>query len=132
MNVKLAAQTLSSSVADAIEFLDSSMKVTEFSNSRGTVKFVRTIDWLFDMLNSQSPIAKGFKQPLRPECKETWEDIVKTTANYLLSLRANNEAQQLLAMHARRTFVLGFVTTIKSTIEMANEMFAIEDHLNIY
>ena len=40
------------------------MKVTQFSNSRGTVKFVRTIDWLFDMLNSQSPIAKGFKQPL--------------------------------------------------------------------
>ena len=127
MNVKLAAQTLSSSVADAIEFLDSSMKLTEFSNSRGTVKFVRTIDRLFDMLNSRSPVAKGFKRPLRPECKETWEDILKTTANYLLSLRANNEAQQLLAMHARKTFVLGFVTTIKSTIEMADEMFAIEE-----
>jgi hypothetical protein len=37
MNVKLAAQTLSLSVADAIEFLDSSMKLTEFCNSRGTV-----------------------------------------------------------------------------------------------
>jgi hypothetical protein len=58
MNVKLAAQTLSSSVADAIEFLDSLMKLTEFCNSRGTVKFVRTIDWLFDLLNSLSAIAK--------------------------------------------------------------------------
>jgi hypothetical protein len=127
MNVKLAAQTLSSSVADAIEFLDSSMKLTDFCNSRGTVKFVRTIDRLFDMLNSRSPIDKGFKRPLRPECKETWDDILKTTANYLLSLRANNEAQQLLAMHPRKTFVLGFVTSIKSTIEMASEMFAIEE-----
>ena len=78
MNVKLAAQTLSSSVADAIEFLDSLMKLTEFCNSRGTVKFVRTIDWLFDLLNSLSPIAKGSKRPLQPECKETWEDILKS------------------------------------------------------
>jgi hypothetical protein len=80
------------------------------------------------MLNSRSPIAKGFsKRPLRPECKQTWENILKSTANYLLSLRANNEAQHLLAMHARKAFVRGFVTTIKSTIEMASEMFAIEE-----
>ena len=40
MNVQLAAQTLSSSVADAIEFLDKSMKLAEFQNSAGTVKFI--------------------------------------------------------------------------------------------
>jgi hypothetical protein len=78
MNVKLAAQTLSSFVADAIEFLDSLMKLTEFCNSRGTVKFVRTINRLFDMLNYLSPIAKGSKRPLQPECKETLEDILKS------------------------------------------------------
>ena len=64
MNVKLAAQTLSSSAADAIEFLDSTMKLDQFQGSTGTVKFIRTIDRLFDMLNSGNPMAKGFKQPL--------------------------------------------------------------------
>ncbi len=57
MTVKLAAQTLSSSVADAIEFLDSSMKLKQFEDSKGTVNFVRTVDHLFDMLNSRNPMA---------------------------------------------------------------------------
>ena len=56
MNVRLAAQTLSSSVVDAIEFLDVGMKNRKFQNSSGTVKFVRTIDRLFDMLNSRNPV----------------------------------------------------------------------------
>ena len=84
MNVKLAAQTLSSSVADAIEFLDSTMKLDQFQGSTGTVKFIRTIDRLFDMLNSCNPMAKGFKQPLRKESKETWKEVFTTTANSCL------------------------------------------------
>ena len=41
MNVQLAAQTLSASVANAIEFLDKTMKLKEFQNSIGTVKFIK-------------------------------------------------------------------------------------------
>ena len=125
MNVKLAAQTLSSSVADAIEFLDSTMKLDQFQGSTGTVKFIRTIDRLFDMLNSRNPMAKGFKQPLRKESKETWKEVFTTTANYLLTLRTNDS--QLLSTHGRKTFIIGFVTTILSTIEMADEMFNMEN-----
>ena len=44
MNVRLAAQTLSSSVADVIEFLDKSTHLPSFCDSHGTVKFIRTID----------------------------------------------------------------------------------------
>ena len=69
MNVRLAAQTLSSSVADAIEFLDKSTKLPSFCNSHGTVKFIHTIDRLFDILNSRNPIAKGFKTPLRQKTR---------------------------------------------------------------
>jgi hypothetical protein len=71
MNVRLAAQTLSSSVANAIEFLDKSTKLPSFCNSHGTVKFIHTIDRLFDILNSRNPIAKGFKTPLRPKKTRT-------------------------------------------------------------
>ena len=124
MNVKLAAQTLSSSVADAIEFLDFSMKLDDFQHSSGTVKFVRTIDRLFDILNSRNPLGKGFKQPLRQESRSIWEEILKSTANYLLSLRTNTIKKELLSTHPRKTFVIGFVIFIKSTIEMANEMFS--------
>ena len=105
MNVKLAAQTLSSSVADAIEFLDFSMKLDDFQHSSGTVKFVRTIDRLLDILNSRNPLGKGFKQPLRQESRSIWEEILKSTANYLLSLRTNTIKKELLSKSfSRRQF----------------------------
>ena len=127
MNVKLAAQTLSSSVADAIEFLDFSMKLEDFQHSSGTVKFLRTIDRLFDILNSRNPLGKGFKQPIRPESRDNWEEILKSTANYLSSLRTNIIKKELLSTHQRKTFVIGFIISIKFTIEMANEMFSAFD-----
>jgi hypothetical protein len=37
MTVRLAAQTLSSSVADAIDFLNTSLELPAFLNSKGTV-----------------------------------------------------------------------------------------------
>ena len=58
MKVSLATQTLSASVADAIEFLDMTQNLS--SHSKGTTKFIRTIDQLFDRLDSCSPIGKRF------------------------------------------------------------------------
>ena len=56
MNVRLASQTLSSSVANAIEFMDIVMKDRKFEHSNGTVSFIREIDRLFDILNSRNPM----------------------------------------------------------------------------
>ena len=127
MNVRLAAQTLSSSVANAIEFLDKSSQLPTFCDSHGTVKFICTIDRVFDMLNSRNPIAKGFKTPLRPNSKDTWEEIFMSTANYLLALKTHTPegTGQLLSTSQRKTFVIGFVACIKSTISMATEMFSL-------
>ena len=119
MNVRLAAQTLSSSVANAIQFLDVSMKLTQFQNSGPTVNFLRVIDRTFDILNSRCPHAKG------------WENYLKSAAEYLLSLVAKqegkNKEQKLLSTHRRKTFIIGFVAAIKSTIQMANEMFSLKE-----
>ena len=56
MKVNIAAQTFSSSVADALEFL---MKAghPSFIDAEGTIVFIRTIDKLFDILDSRSPFA---------------------------------------------------------------------------
>ena len=66
MKVNLAAQTLSSSVADALAFLQSKNH-PNFQGSDGTIKFIRIVDRLFDLLNSRSPHGKGFKSPMRRE-----------------------------------------------------------------
>ena len=127
MNVRLAAQTLSSSVANATEFLDKSAHLPMFCDSQGTLKFIRTIDRLFDRLNSRNPIAKGFKAPFRPNSKDPWEEIFMSTANYLLSLEIHTPegTSHLLSTSQHKTFVIGFMACIKSTISMATQMFSL-------
>lgn len=53
MKVKLAAQSLSSGIADAIQYLQKNGEV-QFQNSESTVYFIRLVDRLFDILNSNS------------------------------------------------------------------------------
>ena len=125
MNVRLAAQRLSSSVANAIDFLDKWGELPNFSGSNGTVKFIRTIDRLFDILNSRNPLAKGFKAPLRSSSQDTWEEILLSAAKYLLSLKTKSPVPKLLSTSQRRTFIIGFVTCIKSTIAMAKQMLSL-------
>ena len=80
------------------------------------------------MLNSRNPIAKGFKIPLRPNSEDTWKEILMSTASYLLSLKTTTPSGQLLSTSKRKTFVIGFVACIKSTISMATQMFSLPDN----
>ena len=77
MNVKVAAQTLSSSVADAIEFLMFSQNPS-FIGAEGTINFIRIIDQLFDIMNSRNPYGKHFKKPLSLKNCTYWEKKLMT------------------------------------------------------
>ena len=57
MNVILAAQTLSASVASYIDFLREEIHLSEFENSEYTTDFISRIDSAFDLLNSRNPLA---------------------------------------------------------------------------
>lgn len=72
MNVRLAAQVLSSSVADAIDFLRNSGNA-KFVGSEATIEFIRLIDRLFDTMNSKSPFGTYFKSPLTVHNKDVWQ-----------------------------------------------------------
>lgn len=61
MKVNLAAQVLSSSVADAIEYCNKDLRSQNVKGSGGTVEFLRQFDELFDVMNSRNPLGKGFK-----------------------------------------------------------------------
>lgn len=56
MKVKYAAQTLSSSVATAIEFLK--QNCPQFHGSEATITLIRIIDRLFDFMNSEESFRK--------------------------------------------------------------------------
>ena len=65
MKVNLAAQTLSSSVAYALECCKGKLKLPQFQGCGPTVQFIRAFDHLFDVLNSRNPLARNFKAPIR-------------------------------------------------------------------
>jgi hypothetical protein len=63
MKVKTAAQTFSSSVADALQYLMNA-KHPKFLDAQPTIKFIRNFNRMFDILNARNPHGKGFKQPI--------------------------------------------------------------------
>jgi hypothetical protein len=76
MKVNLAAQTLSRSVDDALDFWMNDVKLPEFQGAGGTIEFIKLIHRLFDIGNSRNPIAMGTRRPLRVETKDTWLPFV--------------------------------------------------------
>ena len=76
MKVNLAAQTFSSSVADAIEYCINVLTLKQFEGSAATVKFICLFDRFFDILNSHNPCAKGYKSALRENKKGAWSPFL--------------------------------------------------------
>ena len=120
MNVKLAAQTLSSSVATAIDFLRTEAQLPEFYGSEHTTKFICMIDMAFDMLNSRNPHSKGYKSPVTRENIKLWTDQCERVVTYLLSLKERNGS--FIRDKRRKTAIWGFVFSIKSLIAISHEL----------
>ncbi len=112
MKVNLAAQTLSSSVADSIDFCRESLKLREFQDSEATSKFIRMIDRLFDTMNSRNALAKGFKAALRKSNKCQWEKVFDESHEYLSNL-TDLKGTKLISS-PRKTAFIGFLLNIHS------------------
>jgi len=82
--MKIAAQTLSSSITDALEFCNKNLKFSEFCDCSGTVEFTRVIDRLFDVLNSRNLLAKRYKCPLKTENESRWHPFLLRAVDYLI------------------------------------------------
>ena len=84
MKVKLAVQTLSDSVANALEILK---HFEEFKGVEPTITFIRNVDILFDILNSRSIFGKLYKAPMRQDNWMENETKLKQIKSYLLKLK---------------------------------------------
>ena len=120
--MKIACQTFSSSVADAIEFM---MLACNPSFKNGTIEFIRIIDRLFDLLNVRNPYGKGFKQPLRTSNEIIWNETIDNSIDYLLTLKSIDGTP--LILHRRKTFIVGFITAALSTRMLALELMRNND-----
>lgn len=114
MKVFLAAQTLSASVADAIEFCWETLRLRAFKGCEPTVRFIRCIDCIFDFLNVRNPLGKGFKSSLRKNNEHIWRPRILNEINYLKQLKLSNN--QPIYLSARNTGFIGFYTAVISTL----------------
>lgn len=87
MNVRLAAETFSESVASSIEFL-MNQGVPEFQGADATVSFIRRMNTLFDIFNSRYSHDKNiFKRRLSAENKRVIFDFFEETTNFFKALK---------------------------------------------
>ena len=103
MKVNLAAQTFSSSVADAIEYCINVLTLKQFEGSAATVKFIRLFDCLLDILNSRNPCAKGYKSALFVNSKGARSPFLDEACHYVLHL-TDATGQAMYITHRKRDF----------------------------
>ena len=120
MKVDLAAQALSASVADAIEYCTNVLKLPQFQGSKATVKFIRHIDHLFDILNTRNPCAKGYKAALRINNKGLWLPFLDEASNYIKGLK--NVTGVPMHKTKRKTGFVGFLVAIESVKLLFKEL----------
>ena len=113
MIVKLAAQVISDSVADAIEYYDKTLKLKQFENSEGTVRFLRIFNKLFDLLNSRNPFGKYSKAPMKQSNDHIWQEVLSVSENYILKLKSTN-GSLMYSNDKKITGFIGFLINIYS------------------
>lgn len=130
MNVLLAVQTISNSVADTIEQLTED-GYEGFTNTESTVKFLRTINDIFDIMNygDGKPSNEHFKVPLCLEnirkIRDAFEEFEKFTSEVSVDEHKKKSKRNVQRIEVVRKPILnsrlamgffGFLTNIKSTL----------------
>ena len=120
IKVNLAAQTLSASVAAAIDFLRDEVYLPQFQGSEATTTFISTIDDAFDVLNSRNPHAKSSKAPVTVATLPAFVARCKKLQDYIFNLC--DEKGRYLRNRRRKTAIWGFPFTLESVMSICQDL----------
>lgn len=140
MKVALATQTLSRSVADAIDFLRCDLKHKDFVGSEATTEFIRIVDEVFDRLNSRNVRGRGTKAPLSQMNRPEWDSFFTKALAYIQGLKIDGvpvcEGRKkagflsfCMAMHTFRGLFEDLVVTGKMSFLLCYKWC--QDHLEL-
>lgn len=123
MNVRIAAETLSNSAATSIEYLDHHQKHRRFKDSEGTTKYIRTINNLFDIMNTKMNHCKdGYKRPISEETIGDFESYFDYAKDYIKGLHIIQENKKISVLKARiNTPFTGFLNNMVSFVGIYKE-----------
>lgn len=99
MNVKLAVQTLSNSVAQSIDRLRQS-GLKQFEGSEGTSEFIKRCDKLFNVFNSDKIIEGDiFKTPITSNSKQAIFEFLDDMIDYLDGIKVKGQTAMKSSRH---------------------------------
>lgn len=123
MNVRLATQTLSNSVADAMEFLRKEGHPS-FSGAAATIDFLRKCNTAFDIFNSRNQNQKNiFKNAMNTNNKRVIVDFLERLEQYFKTLgilTKKNEIKPILSSRSKTAFS-GLIICSRSLIQFYDE-----------
>lgn len=125
MNVSLAAQVVSSRVADTLQYLKN-IHLKEFGDADATIEFICMFDRLFDIMNARSKFGEGFKAPMTLKNRRYWEPFFQEARDYIKTLTCDG---QNILHHRRKTFALGFYANTISYKMLAIDLLVKEKFL---
>lgn len=118
MCVRIAAETLSNSVADSLLLLKSK-GVEGFIDCEPTAEYVRYANNVFDILNSNDkPNKTHFKKPITPDnCKEYFQYFEKAK-DYYKSLKSTPKGRKKLMYTVSGTPFYGFIINMNNIVAL--------------
>ena len=102
------------------------MKAPGFENSDPTSDFILQINTIFDILNSKNRFGKAAKTPIALKNIGAIDEYIKETELYLTKLQ--DLEGNVMYKGRRKTFIVGFLTTVKSFIAISHKLLSREDN----
>ena len=121
VKIKVAAQTLSFSVAATIYYLRG-LKLPKFRDSKQITEFIMTMNILFDVFNSNNKVGKVMKAALTPENFVDTKNYANNCIEYLKTL--TDATGKKIIDGPRKTFIIGFGTSAQSIFAIAEKLFS--------
>lgn len=131
MNVRLATQTISCSVANSLQQLTND-GVRGFEDSEATIEFIRVFDTLFDIMNSKAGHeGKNFKIPICPSTKDKIFEYFAYARSFLkkiqiVEVKDNKEIKKSVFKSESYTPFFGYYHNMSSFENLFNEYYASE------
>lgn len=122
MNVRLAAQTLSNSLANSIDFARVE-GLKEFEKSEATVGYIRTVNNLFDVMNTKRNHNGGdFKELISERTVETFLDFFEFARDFLKKVQVFQK-DRLIPIFSSNVFTgfFGFYHNANSFMGIYND-----------
>lgn len=121
MRVKLAVQTFSSSVGDALDYCWNDLNIPSFQGEEATAMFCRNVNNIFDLLNTRNFLGKTqFKKPLYKGSETFLTNFVNSSISYLSTLTNSNNIN-ILATN-RKTGFLGLIICLISVKNLFEDL----------